>query len=95
MEKSDTRLVRGRLGLLWAQLLFSWLVGTGHFSASWSQQLGDLCAGVKGFLSACDEPMEHTGCGCKDGTPVPHLPRGALWSSGRLTLAAVVLAPPS
>lgn len=46
--KSDTRLVQGRLGLLWAQLLFSWLVGTGHFSASWSQQLGGLCAGVKG-----------------------------------------------
>lgn len=26
---------------MWAPLFFSWLVGTGHFSASWSQQLGD------------------------------------------------------
>lgn len=33
--------------------------------------------------------------GCKDGTPVPDLPRGALWPSGRPTLAAVVLAPSS
>lgn len=74
----------GRLGLLWVQLLFLWLVGTGHFSASWSQQLGDPCAGVicsceSGLLRASCQPvmnLQSRLAGCEDGTPVPHLPRG-------------------
>lgn len=83
--KSDTQLVQGDLGLLWAQLLFSWLVGTGHFSASWSQQLGDLCAVLEASLSACDRPTEHTGRlqGWDPGPSPPQRGPLVLWPSPR------------